>query len=221
MTTTTFDVAMAVKNPATFRRRRLGGNPVAGRNREATIMNQLDMTTLNPDLLREYAAELDALPVRVATGERAQVEAVVRHHADLLADVLDGFRQHSALVFRAVLPPSPPLSEAWRELLAVWLAKAKPMAALGRQFEWRWVTRNRLPSLEDLHYLLAEVDFLLLHWSPPQRSVTPSPRTEIPEAVLAKMKARFGEMTAGREPTSEVAVREPLGRPAPVSEALV
>lgn len=166
------------------------------------------MTPFDLDSLRARAAELDARPVPVPTGDREQVEAKVRHHAAILTELLDGFRQYSDQVFRAFISPDAVVSEAWRELLAVWLAKAKPAAALGRQFaQRRWGQRDHLPPLDDLHYLLAEVDYLLLHWSPPARSVTPGPRTRIPEAVAEKMRARLRAVTGEREP-SEVAGRE-------------
>ena len=101
-------------------------------------------------------------------------------------------------VFRAYQPPDAAIDDFLREWLTTRLTPAKSAAKLGRGWQRSYFVPqgHRVPELDRLHELLAEVTYLLDNWLPAARSISPAPRTRIPEAVAEKMRAKLLALTA-------------------------
>lgn len=152
------------------------------------------LATFDLPTVSRFAAELRERQHRCETGEGmvcSNLDESIKCHANLCRDLLFALKQWANAVFKGQVAFDPQVEAEFQAQVRVLLPHAKRMAAKGREKNWMCF---EFRELDQLHYWIADLDYLQEHWVSPRLAVAPSPRVSAPDAAERQITERLAKL---------------------------
>ncbi|MFO0927292.1 MAG: hypothetical protein U0736_09665 [Gemmataceae bacterium] len=150
--------------------------------------------TLDLEALRLFTDELTERARRCDNGEGllcASLEASIEHYVQLCRELRACVNRWAHAVFTGEAECDPGAEALLRRTLQAMLRRAKEVAARGRAMDGQCFV---LLGLNDLHFLIADIDYLLENWVTPRRAVSPAPRTKLTRETERQVADRLTQL---------------------------
>jgi hypothetical protein len=149
-------------------------------------MDTFDITTV-----RRFTEDLNDLARRCDNGEGTEcttLERSLERYVELCATLREKINDWARAIFKGELAfdveVEGQLKSGARELLV----RAEEVAARGRAMDGQCYV---LAPLNELHYRIADLDYLLGNWVRPKPAVSPAPRVRMPAAAEQEAAERI------------------------------
>lgn len=145
--------------------------------------------TLDLPAARRFSEDLNRRILQCDNGEGmecANLESTLNHYADLCHELQTTIAGWANSVFSGETGFDVEVEAVLKNEARVLVARAKQVAAYGRALD---AECYKLHALNRLHYLLADLDYLLEHWASPKLAVGPGPRVRTSSGVDREVMA--------------------------------
>jgi hypothetical protein len=152
------------------------------------------LATFDLPAVSRFAAELKERQRQCGNGEGmfcSSLDESIKCLADLCRDLLFTLKKWATAVFKGQVVFDQQVEAEFQAQVRDLLPHAKRVAAEGREKNWMCF---ELQGLNELHYWIAELDYLREHWVSPRLAVAPSPRVSLPDAAERQISERLREL---------------------------
>lgn len=152
------------------------------------------LATFDLPAVSRFAAELKKRQRQCESGEGTvciNLEESIKCHADLCRDLLLALKHWANAVFKGQIAFDSQVEATFRAQVRDLLPRAKRMAAKGREKNWMCF---EFRELDQLHYWVADLDYLQEHWVSPRLAVAPAPRLSVPDAAERQINERLDKL---------------------------
>lgn len=150
--------------------------------------------TLDLTAVRRFTDDLNEQVRRCENGEGmvcSNLDESIGHYVRLCAELRAYIGQWAQAVFSGKLEFDPEVDSLLNAEARRLLRRAKQVAARGRVMNGQCF---ELQGLDDLHYHIAALDYLLENWVKPRLAVSPAPRVALSEATKREISERLATL---------------------------
>lgn len=160
--------------------------------------------TLDLAAVRRFTDDLNEQVRRCENGEGmicSNLDESISHYVHLCLQLRRFINEWARAVFSGEIEFDPEVDALLNSEARRLLRRAKRVAARGRAMDGECF---ELGDLDDLHYQVADFDYLIENWVKPRLAIAPSPRIPIPEAAATEIAERLRKLAplpSGWRPT--------------------
>jgi hypothetical protein len=121
----------------------------------------------------------------------SDLDATISYHVQLCSELRQGISGWARAVFTGQVPFDPAVETLLKVEVQELLPHSKRVAAQGREKNWMCF---ELAGLNQLHYWIVDLDYLLENWVSPRLAVSPAPRVKLPAAAEQQIIERLEQL---------------------------
>lgn len=152
--------------------------------------------TLDLSAVRRFTERLSEQARQCDNGEGMicnTLEESINYYVHLCGELRVFVKQWAQAVFTGEAPFDKEVEDLLKGEVQLLLRRCKDVAACGRAMDGVCFV---LDGLNQLHFHIADFDYLLSNWVSPRLAVSPAPRVKLTKATVQKVAERLGGLPA-------------------------